>query len=242
MPFGRSLTDAYREHGFLVIPDLIDEADLDPLRAEADRILDESSQRGGARVPLDRSPLLGALANHGPIAEQARRLIGDSARPVKITIFDKSPAANWVVPWHQDLMIAVREKRDIDGFESWSTKDGIPHVQPPAEVLERIVAIRVHLDDTPESNGALRVVPGSHRHGKLDDESVRALREELDEEVCEVEAGGGHVMSPLLLHASSKAETPARRRVVHVEYAAVKLPGGLEWRGRGVQEQATDAE
>ena len=222
-------TDKYARQGFLVVPDLIETADLEALRAEADRILDESSQRGGARVPLDRSPLLSDLANHGPVAELARRLIGNAARPVKLTIFDKSPAANWVVPRHQDVTIAVHEKREVDGFGPWSMKDGIPHVQPPAEVLERILAIRVHLDDTPESNGALRVVPGSHRHGKLGSESARALREELGEVVCEVEAGGGHAMSPLLLHASSKAESPARRRVVHIEYASADLPGGLDW-------------
>ena len=221
--------DEYRECGFLVIQGVIDAGALGPLQTEVDRILGSSRQRGGARVPLQRSPRLAALAGGGPVFELAQRLIGDEARPVKLTIFDKSPAANWVVPWHQDLMIAVRSRLDVDGFESWSMKDGIPHVQPPAEVLEQMVAIRVHLDDTPASNGAVRVVPGSHRHGKLDDEPVRALREEVGETVCEVAAGGAHVMSPLLLHASSKAESPARRRVVHVEYASADLPGGLDW-------------
>jgi len=155
-------------------------------------------------------------------------LIGDRARPVKLTIFDKSPTANWVVPWHQDVTIAVRERREAEGFGPWSEKEGVPHVQPPAEILKQMVAIRVHLDDTPASNGALRVVPGSHRHGKLDD-SARALRDELGERVCEVQAGDAHAMSPLLLRASSKAERPTRRRVIHLEFASVELPGGLDW-------------
>jgi len=37
------------------------------------------------------------------------------------------------------------------------------------------------------------------------------------------------LMRPLLLHASSAATEPRRRRVVHLEYAAGPLPGGVEW-------------
>ena len=218
----------YQDRGFVVVPKILSADDLESLRLEADRILGQSNQRGGARVPFGQSLRLEALANDGPAADLARRLLGDRARPVKLTIFDKSSAANWAVPWHQDVTIAVREKRDVEGFGSWSIKEGIPHVQPPAEIFERMVAVRIHLDDTPESNGALRVVTGSHLRGKLNDATSRALRQEFGETVCEVEAGGAHAMSPLLLHASSKAEHAARRRVVHVEYAAGELPGGLE--------------
>ncbi|MHB1556192.1 MAG: phytanoyl-CoA dioxygenase family protein, partial [Isosphaeraceae bacterium] len=44
-----------------------------------------------------------------------------------------------------------------------------------------------------------------------------------------VPAGGAVVMRPLLLHASSARTGPGRRRVIHLEYAAEELPGGLEW-------------
>jgi hypothetical protein len=36
-------------------------------------------------------------------------------------------------------------------------------------------------------------------------------------------------MRPLLLHASSPAADPRHRRVIHLEFAAEPLPGGLEW-------------
>ena len=59
--------------------------------------------------------MLRSLSDDGPPALLARALLGSSARPVKVTVFDKTPAANWKVPWHQDLTIAVRERRDAEG-------------------------------------------------------------------------------------------------------------------------------
>ena len=52
-------------------------------------------------------------------------------------------------------------------FGPWSVKDGVPHVQAPAEYLEQMLAVRLHLDDADEENGALRVLVGSHRLGRL---------------------------------------------------------------------------
>ena len=39
-------------------------------------------------------------------------------------------------------------------------------------------------------------------------------------------------MRPLLVHASSPATVPSRRRVVHLEFAAAELPSPLEWAER----------
>ena len=81
----------------------------------------------------------------------------------------------------------------------------------------------------------LRVLPGTHTLGKLTAERIQALRTEVAETVCVVPSGGVAVMRPLLLHASSPALIPKRRRVIHLEYAADALPGGLEWQSQGNQ-------
>jgi ectoine hydroxylase-related dioxygenase (phytanoyl-CoA dioxygenase family) len=150
--------------------------------------------------------------------------------PVRATYFDKSPEANWLVSWHQDLTLAVRGKIEVPGFGPWSIKNGVPHVQAPVEILEQMLAVRVHLDNCDESNGALRVLPGTHRLGRLSPERIRQLRVEVPEKVCCLLAGDALVMRPLLLHASGKSGAVGHRRVLHIEYASPELPGGLRWR------------
>ncbi|MFO0952967.1 MAG: phytanoyl-CoA dioxygenase family protein [Isosphaeraceae bacterium] len=143
--------------------------------------------------------------------------------------FDKSPAANWLVPWHQDVTIAVARKVEASGFGPWSLKNGIPHVQPPEALLAQMIAVRLHLDACDASNGALRVIPGSHRGGRLDPDQIAAARAASAEVLCEAEAGDALLMRPLLLHASSKSVADGRRRVLHVEYCSGRLPEGMDW-------------
>jgi ectoine hydroxylase-related dioxygenase (phytanoyl-CoA dioxygenase family) len=102
-------------------------------------------------------------------------------------------------------------------------------VQPPVELLEQILTLRLHLDDCDETNGALRVIPGSHRHGKHSAERIRELRTQQPDYLCSVPAGGALVMRPLLLHASSRSQTGAHRRILHIEYAGFSLPENLAW-------------
>ena len=142
---------------------------------------------------------------------------------------DKHKDANWKVAWHQDLTIAVRQRKEVEGYGPWSIKVGIQHVQPPVAVLEKMLAVRVHLDDTDESNGALRVIPGSHRHGRLNSEDIQDWKASSTPVSCAVKRGGVMLLRPLLLHASSLAFAPGHRRVLHFEYAAGELGSGLEW-------------
>jgi ectoine hydroxylase-related dioxygenase (phytanoyl-CoA dioxygenase family) len=65
------------------------------------------------------------------------------------------------------LTIAVRQRTAITGFSPWTIKDRVNNVQPPAEILAEILAIRIHLDDNTVENGPLRIVPRSHKHGRL---------------------------------------------------------------------------
>jgi hypothetical protein len=170
------------------------------------------------------------LGQSSAVMSLVHSVIGPEARAVRGIFFDKTPAANWPVQWHQDLSIAVAEKNNIEGWTGWSIKNGIPHVQPPAAILERMVSVRLHLDDCGLDNGPLKVRPGTHGFGRLTRERMDELTTEVPEEICCLNAGDALVMRPLLLHASSPARKPDHRRVIHLEFAPSDLlPSGLRW-------------
>jgi ectoine hydroxylase-related dioxygenase (phytanoyl-CoA dioxygenase family) len=154
-------------------------------------------------------------------------------RAVQCTLFAKSEAKNWLVALHQDLSIPVAERVESPLCSGWAEKEGEIFVQPPIMVLDKLVAVRLHLDDCDEQNGALRVVPGSHRHGRLSMNEARKMRDRLGERSVPVPRGGVMVMKPLLLHASSKAMNASPRRVLHFVYGPPALPEGLGWSTRG---------
>ncbi|MFL5729529.1 MAG: WYL domain-containing protein [Cytophagaceae bacterium] len=146
----------------------------------------------------------------------------------KAIYFDKPPQSNWYVTWHQDTTINVKERIETDGFYGWTKKGNVISVCPPEEILKDTFTIRIHLDDTDEKNGCLKVIPGSHNK-RLNDEEIAAIAQNTIAQSCEVEAGGIHLMKPLLLHASSKGINQKHRRVIHLEFNSRVLPHGLQW-------------
>jgi ectoine hydroxylase-related dioxygenase (phytanoyl-CoA dioxygenase family) len=219
--------------GFGVFNRVASSSECDRLAAELSAQFDrqQSSSRnkiGGVRNLLQNQQVA-AVASSASIASLLAGLIGKPLFPVRAIFFDKTEQANWRVPWHQDLAIAVAGRIETAGFSGWSVKEGIDHVQPPREILEQMVAIRLHLDDCDAMNGALKVVPGSHRHGRLDAQQIDRLVQDGEVVTCEVSKGGVLLMRPLLLHSSSPSKNPSHRRVLHIEYAADELPNGLKW-------------
>jgi hypothetical protein len=213
--------------GFEIVERVLSHEELATLReAVADL---PSRHRGGVRNLFQNSGPIAALATSGAVKALADTALGAAAFPVRALLFDKMPAANWKVPWHQDTAIAVAERVEVPGFVGWSVKDSVTHVHPPVEVLECMVALRIHLDDCGSDNGPLRVLPGSHRLGKLDEAQIEHWRQTTKEVICCAAQGDVLVMQPLLLHASSPAKSPAHRRVIHLEYACDALPDGLRW-------------
>ena len=198
-----------------------------------DRSIDAISCKGsnayGIRDLFNVVPITKTIAHSQKLLDLVQPILGSKARVVRGIFFDKNAEANWKVAWHQDLTIAVREKLEVEGYTPWSIKAGIIHVQPPIDILQNMLSLRVHLDDTDEFNGALKVLPGSHRANRLSLDDIQFWKQKVESVTCSVPGGGVMAMYPLLLHASSPAINPQHRRVLHFEYCAVKLTDGLEW-------------
>ena len=215
--------------GYALVPDALDDITTDALLKVVAPLHVEGA--AGARNLLD-VPEIQTLARSPQVRALVEPILGPDCFAVRGIYFDKTAGANWKVPYHQDLSIAVEARRDIAGYGPWSSKAGVIHVQPPREVLENMLTLRLHLDDCDASNGALRVLPASHLPGKLGAPEIAHWRETVAEITCALSRGGVLLMRPLLLHASSPALVPTHRRVIHLEWAAHSLPDGLNWRHR----------
>src|SRR5262249_17161143 len=162
-------------------------------------------------------PAAASVWRRSPLMELLVAVLGGEFGLVRVLFFDKPPDRSWTLPWHKDLTIAVREHRENSRLFSKSTrKAGVPHMEAPLEALEKMLTIRIHLDDVTEENGPLRVMPGSHRSGK-----ELQMRSTVPKNIL-VNQGDVLLMRPLLAHASghAKADTQRHRRILHLEFAA----------------------
>jgi ectoine hydroxylase-related dioxygenase (phytanoyl-CoA dioxygenase family) len=183
---------------------------------------------------FDRDEVGEVLGPGASIGRCAAAILGAAARPVRAILFDKTADNNWSVAWHQDRTIAVRARHDVRGFGPWSVKAGVVHVEPPFEIIERMITIRAHLDDCAGDNAPLLVVPGSHRIGRVPSAQTAETAQRLGQVTCFADAGDLWVYATSIVHASERAQHPWRRRVLQVDYAGGALSGGLEWLGVGL--------
>jgi ectoine hydroxylase-related dioxygenase (phytanoyl-CoA dioxygenase family) len=218
------IAQSVEEKGFAIVPRCLSDHAVEHLCLQLGNT--KHAQRNLLRVPIVRD-----LALSEPVKQLVAAILGKDCFAVRGMLFNKTSVSNWKVVWHQDKTIAVRARKDVESFGPWSTKAGVTHVQPPAPVMARMLAIRLHLDESHENNGPLRVVPGSHTAGSLSAEDIATWRQQPSV-ICTVPRGGAILMRPLLLHASSSSSKPASRRVIHLEFAAEELSDGLEWHDR----------
>ena len=209
--------------GFAIIPDVVDDAELSLV---LQKLSTPSLRRSRAGIRhLMSNPDVAALALDQRLLGIASEILSTEAFPFRATLFDKSPDANWLVVWHQDTALPLRCRKEAPGWGPWSVKEGINYAHAPTHALDRVIALRLHFDDSHIHNGPLRVLVGTHKLGVLTDEEVLQLSRERVPVDCLARLGGVLAMRPLLIHSSPKSQNESARRVLHIEYAASTLIG-----------------
>jgi hypothetical protein len=212
------------EAGYVLLPALLPTGPLD----EIVQALEPWLQSAVGSRNLLRQPQCRRMAAQLKTRLVEAGLLDDASTAVQCTLFDKTSDRNWLVALHQDTSIPASVSPP-DAAMPIAIKEGDAYVQPPVAVLASLLAVRVHLDDCDIDAGPLRVVPGSHHGGRLGDSEAQALRDARGEVTCIAVRGDALAMRPLLLHASSRARIPARRRVLHFLFGPQRLPHGLVW-------------
>lgn len=208
--------EAFAENGYFV-EDHVFEAEECRILAEELCECDSNIRRGGIRNLMSNQHVV-RIANDQRLSALLLRLTSLEMTPYKATLFEKTGKANWLVAFHQDTALPVETFLAADGWGPRSTKRGITFAHAPTSALNRIVAIRIHLDDSTSINGPLRVIPGSHQRRLREDPEFGAALSSRRPVECLTNRGGVIAMSPLILHASSKILADKPRRVLHIEH------------------------
>lgn len=221
------IVDHYHRHGYVTVPGLLGTEDLARLRDGTDRIAAQAIgqtedngmfdfERGHTperpqiqriKKPHRIDPLYVDMAAHAGILSIVGRLIGERIRLSHSKINMKAAALGAPLEWHQDWAFA-------------------PHTNMSTCVAS------VMIDDADLSNGAMQVLPGSHR-GKLfdhhDDErffvgAIPADAPDLDLSNAAPLSGPAGTVAfhhPMTIHGSSANRSGRPRRILFLEYAAV---------------------
>ncbi len=224
------------ENGFTTVENIYSDQEIEKILLTIDQAdknketFRKSTDLFAIRQFLKEIPETVSLVFNDKLKNVVEQLFGDNYFVVKSIYFDKPETSNWYVSYHQDLTISVDKKIELDNFGPWTTKQNQFAVQPPIEILENIYTIRIHLDDTDENNGALRVIPKSHSKKIYRPETIDWENEK--ETTCNVKKGGIMIMKPLLLHSSGRTTNNKKRRVIHIEFSNQELPKELKWAER----------
>lgn len=210
--------------GFTLVQNLLSEAECD----DVSRCLAAADTRGAGSRRLLHEAWCADLACKVMAHPDVREALPVRARAVQCTFFEKSAARNWLVPTHQDLSIPVSRRVDHPALSGWSEKERAIFVHAPDQVLEQMLAVRVHVDHCSPEDGPLRIVPGSHELGRVEPAQA-AIAGRTAGVVVPAKRGDALLMRPLVLHASSKSSGSGLRRVLHFLFGPEALPYGLAW-------------
>lgn len=213
-----SRTQVLKKEGRVWLRNAISPDDL----ARLDDLTDSGLQAGKRMSDTDM------LANCVSL-KAAISKVAPAAKPVRVVAFNKSSATNWGVPWHQDRVIAVAEREQVEGFANWTRKSGVWHCEPPVSVLDQMLFVRVHLDANDQKNGAMKIAVGSHEQDLVPAAKAQGIAECYPIESCDAARGDVLVLNMLTLHSSEPSQTGGSRRALRMDFAAFDLPAPLRW-------------
>lgn len=206
---------AFEQSGYSIIGSVLTPDECDQVITHLTNNFPKRTKAGIRNLMTDS--VVRSVAHDPRLIGITESIFGKPLVPFKATLFEKTAKANWLVAWHQDTALPLEKRVEGDGWGPSSLKEDVTFVHAPTWAVSKILALRIQLDASTNTNGPLRVIPGSHQKRlKNDDEfDVWSRKEAI---TCIADKGDVIAMSPLIVHASSKSTTEEPRRVLHIEY------------------------
>jgi len=215
----------YREHGYVVVPDLVEPAMLARLQRVIDGFVERARAVGAnddvydlepshrpdrprvrrLKKPHALDPAFDELMRSEPILSVSRQLLGPAVRLYGSKLNIKAPEYGSPVEWHQD----------------WAF---YPHTN------DDVLAVGVMLNDCQRENGPLMVMPGSHQGPTWDHHADGYFCGAIDPHACPLDfskavaltgrAGACSFHHVRLVHGSAQNTSALPRQLLLYELAA----------------------
>lgn len=200
------------EDGYLVLADFMSPALLEALRSGIEEAFAAEGERAGSEFKAEpQTRRLANLVNRGglfaevialpEILERVGWVLGPDFKLSSLNARSANPRSDWVQPLHCDVGAI------------------------PDELGDWVCNVVWMLDDFTTENGAIRVIPGSHRWGRLPQSCLDDPAAPHPDELLLVgRAGTIVVMNAHLWHGATANRTDAPRRALHSFYCRWDKP------------------
>jgi ectoine hydroxylase-related dioxygenase (phytanoyl-CoA dioxygenase family) len=198
--------------GYLVIENLMNEALLEQVRRRVEELFEIEGEQAGSEFKLEpHSRRLANLVDKGEIFEQIiqtprilecmEHVLGPRFKLSSLNVRSADPNNGWSQPLHADSGAIADELGYWVCNSVWM------------------------LDDFTTENGAIRMVPGSHKWGTTPEQSLKdPYAAHPDEILLTGRAGTVVVMNAHMWHGGTANRTAAPRRAMHVYYTRYDQP------------------
>ncbi len=235
-PIDQKGLDSYDTAGYLQFESLVSDAELRTYREELRRLSDDPKLRADDRVVVEPSldevrsvfeahtisDIFADLVRDPRVVGRARQILGSDVYVHQSRVNYKPGFGGGDFFWHSD-------------FETWHAEDGMPRM--------RAVSISIALTDNYVHNGALMIMPGSHRTfvscvgetptdhyrsslrkqdiGTPDQGSLSVLADNHGIDVLTGSAGGATMFDSNCMHGSGGNITPFARSNIFIVFNSV---------------------
>jgi ectoine hydroxylase-related dioxygenase (phytanoyl-CoA dioxygenase family) len=204
--------DQLERDGYVVLENYMSVALLAELRRRVDELFDMEGDRAGSEFKQEeQTRRLANLVDKGEVFERViampeileclAQVLGPEFKLSSLNVRSADPHSTWVQPLHCDMGALADEKGYWVANTVWM------------------------LDDFTEQNGATRMIPGSHRWGRLPQDVLADPQAPHPEEILLTgQAGTVVVMNAHMWHGGTANRTGRPRCAMHGFYARRDKP------------------
>lgn len=169
---------------------------------------------GRGRRLTDMEDVRSCLPNE-MVAELSK--FGFDSTPLRAVGFHKSKLSNWSLPWHQDRVVAMRERIDDPALTNWSRKNGVWHCEASENTLRQISFLYIAFDHIHENSGGIELAEGTHLQGKIRSQNIELALDKTNTVSPIMFPGECLLVSALTLHRSGLNNSINSRRSLRID-------------------------